>query len=497
MKVSLLPLPLKPSRPELLFCLAFDGRVPNAGARSKDAVKASRATRDLATGFRKVSVFHQAARSGPKRLAFIGMGKAGKVSAERLRRAAAIAQQKTEGLKLAGCRLWINDTDHAGVDAFAAGRALAEGLILGAYIYDYPRKVKPKRRQGQRAEVAYSGKKSKEFAAGFRVGVAGANAAVFARDLNNLPGNICTPSYLASQARKLAAPGLKVKVLEERDMSRLKMGALLGVSRGSKQPAKLILLDYRPAGAKQTVCVIGKGLTFDTGGISIKPAARMDEMRYDMCGGGAVLGMFHAIRNGGLRGVRGRTRVIGVVAASENMPGSDAQKPGDIATACDGTTIEVLNTDAEGRLILADAIAYARKIYKPKMMIDLATLTGAVIVALGHEATGIMGNDDDLVADVLAAGEACDEPLWRLPLWDVHREQIKSKFADIANLNSPSHGNGSTSGGAFLSTFVGDTPWVHLDIAGTAWGQRARDYYRGGASGTAVRTLLQWARSLG
>ena len=255
-------------------------------------------------------------------------------------------------------------------------------------------------------------------------------------------------------------------------------------------------MDYKPAGATRTVCVVGKGLTFDTGGISLKPGARMDEMRYDMCGGAAVLGLFHAIKGGALRGMRGKTRVVGVVAASENMPDASAQKPGDVVRACDGTTIEVLNTDAEGRLILADALAYANKTYKPEKIVDLATLTGAVIVALGHEATGIMGNDDELAHAVIDAGQEADEPLWQLPLWEAHKDQIKSKFADLANLNSPAHGNGSTAGGAFLSFFVGDTKWVHLDIAGTAWGQRARDYYRSGASGTAVRTLVRWVRSL-
>jgi leucyl aminopeptidase len=241
---------------------------------------------------------------------------------------------------------------------------------------------------------------------------------------------------------------------------------------------------------------VGKGLTFDTGGISIKPSSKMDEMRYDMCGGGAVFGLFHAITNGGMKGCKDKTRIVGVVPSSENMPGADAQKPGDVVTACDGTTIEILNTDAEGRLILADALAYAKKTYKPDQMVDLATLTGAVVVALGHEIAGVMGNDDDLIDDLIEAGQLADEPLWQLPLWDLHREQIKTKFADVANLNSPAHGNGSSSGGAFLSYFTKGVKWAHIDIAGAAWGAKAKDYYTGGATGTAVRTLLQWVRSL-
>ena len=367
-------------------------------------------------------------------------------------------------------------------------------MVLGAYKYQPARKEKPEPRNAQRCVVAYSGPQAKKFGEGFRVGVAGAEGAIFARDLGNKPGNECTPTYLATQAKKLAGPNLKVRVLNKADMERLKMGALLGVSRGSSQPPKLIVLDYKPAGAKRTVAVVGKGLTFDTGGISIKPSAKMDEMRYDMCGGAAVLGLFRAIKGGALRGLKG-TRVVGVVAASENMPDASAQKPGDVVRACDGTTIEVLNTDAEGRLILSDALAYTVKNFKPSKMLDLATLTGAVIVALGHEATGIMGTDDKLIQEVIASGSECDELMWQLPLWDVHKDQMKSKFADLQNINSPGQGNGSTAGGAFLSYFVGDTPWAHLDIAGTAWGGRARDYYRWGASGAPVRALVHWVRS--
>jgi leucyl aminopeptidase len=274
------------------------------------------------------------------------------------------------------------------------------------------------------------------------------------------------------------------------------MGALLGVARGSVEPPKLIVLDHHPAGAKRTVCVVGKGLTFDSGGISIKPSAKMDEMRYDMCGAGAVLGLFHAIHKGALAGGKDKVRIVGLIAAAENMPDAAAQKPGDVVRAMDGTTIEVLNTDAEGRLVLADALAYAVKTWQPDRMVDLATLTGAVIVALGHEAAGIMGNDDAHVAELIAAGKAADEPLWQLPLWDAHKEQVKSKFADLANINGPQHGNGTIAGAAFLSFFVGDTKWAHIDIAGSAWGGRAKDYYKSGASGTAVRTLLHWCRGL-
>src|SRR5262249_46392456 len=223
--------------------------------------------------------------------------------------------------------------------------------------------------------------------------------------------------------------------------------------------------------------------TFDTGGISIKPAAKMDEMRYDMCGAGAVLGLFHALRAGA---VTPKRRVVGLIAATENAIGPGAQKPGDVVRAMDGHTIEVLNTDAEGRLVLAEAIAYGKKFHQPEQIVDLATLRGAVVVALGHEVAGVLGNDQALIDALIAAGKAADEPLWQLPLWDVHKEQMKSKFADLANINGSQHGNGTIAGAAFLSFFAGDTKWAHLDIAGTAWGGISKDYYKSGASGTAV-----------
>jgi len=285
-------------------------------------------------------------------------------------------------------------------------------------------------------------------------------------------------------------------VLERAAMERLRMGALLGVARGSDEPPRFIVLEYRAGRAKGSVCVLGKGLTFDSGGISIKPAAKMDEMRYDMCGAAAVLGLFHALARGGLGASRPRYDVIGLIAAAENMPGPNAQKPGDVVRAMDGHTIEVLNTDAEGRLVLADAIAYARRFHAPVRLVDLATLTGAVVVALGHECAGIMGNDQALIDALREAGLKADEPLWQLPLWECHKEQLKSKFADLANINGPQHGNGAIAGAAFLSHFVGDVPWAHLDIAGAAYGGVAKDYYKGGAAGTAVRTLLHWVRAL-
>ncbi len=479
---------------DLLFVLSFEGTPPSLGKAHAAAMRAVKATGDLPTKARLVRVFHPGTKAAPTRLALVGMGARTALDTEALRRAGAVIQARAEALEVGTFQVLVDVKDHKGIDAFTAGKVLAEGAILGAYRYQPPRKDKPKARKGQRAEFLYRGKNEAEFKKGVKHGSVAAAGTVLARDVENMPGNLATPTYLAKQAQGFHGKTVKVKILEEKDMTRLGMNALLGVSRGSVEPAKLIVMDYNPKGAKETVCVVGKGLTFDSGGISLKPGARMDEMRYDMCGGGAVLGLFHAIANGGLQGSNKKVRVIGVVPSSENMPDADAQKPGDVVTAMNGTTIEILNTDAEGRLILADALAYAVKTFKPDQIVDLATLTGAVVVALGHEVAAVMGSDEGLIDSLIDAGKETDESLWELPLWDVHCEQIKSKFADIANLNSPSHGNGSISGGAFLSFFVGDTPWAHMDIAGTAYGARAKDYYRSGAVGTKVRMLLQWLR---
>jgi leucyl aminopeptidase len=485
-----------PPRADLVAAFAREGATPDAGAGLATAVAAARATGDLKSSFRSASTFHPAGKAMPRRLAFVGLGKEKALTGERLRRAAAVAQATAEKLEVRSFVLVVSGEALGSVTAEQAGAVVAEGLILGAYKYAPPRKESAKPRKGQDCSVVFLGKDQRGFARGFEFGRIGAAATVFARDLENQPSNLCTPTDLARAARGLAGGGVTVKVLDRRAMERLRMGALLGVARGSAEPPKFLVLEYGPRHAKDAVCVVGKGLTFDTGGISIKPAAKMDEMRYDMCGAGAVLGLFHALRHGALAGHRPQVRIVGLVAATENMPGDRAQKPGDVVRAMDGHTIEVLNTDAEGRLVLADAIAYGKRFYQPKQIVDLATLTGAVVVALGHEVAAVLGNDQKLCDALVAAGKAADEPLWQLPLWEEHKEQMKSQFADLQNINGSQHGGGTIAGAAFLSYFAGDTPWVHLDIAGTAWGGIGKDYHRSGAAGTAVRTLLHWVKTL-
>ncbi len=486
------------SRGDLVAVLAADGVDPDAGPGLQPAVAAAKATGDLKASFRATSLFHQPAKARCRRLAFVGLGKVASLDTERLRRAAAVAQATAAQLGVQAFSLVIGAASLGSLDREAAGRAIAEGLALGEYSYEAPRKERKKPRATTCSVVAVglSKKDERSFQRGVSLGSLAAAATVFARDLENRPANLCTPTDLGKAARGLAGGRIRVRVFDERAMAKWRMGALLGVARGSTEPPRFLELRYRAPRRKGTVCVIGKGLTFDTGGISIKPAAKMDEMRYDMCGAGAVLGLFHALANGALGDHPLQYDVVGLVAATENCIGPDAQKPGDVVTAMDGHTIEVLNTDAEGRLVLADAICYAKKFHAPKQIVDLATLTGAVVTALGHEVAGVMGNDQKLIDALVAAGKAADEPLWQLPLWDVHKDQMKSKFADLANINGGQHGNGSIAGGAFLSYFAGDTPWAHLDIAGTAYGGIAKDYYKHGAAGTAVRTLLHWLRAM-
>ena len=303
-----------------------------------------------------------------------------------------------------------------------------------------------------------------------------------AANLANLPGNICTPSYLARHARKLARSSAKlsVSVVEEKQMRALGMGALLSVSAGSEQSAKLIVMNYKGGKtADKPQVLVGKGVTFDSGGISLKPGAKMDEMKFDMGGAASVFGTMRAIAELALP-----LNVVGVVAAAENMPDGKATKPGDIVTSMSGKTIEVLNTDAEGRLVLCDALTYVAR-FKPAAVIDIATLTGACVVALGSHATGLFANEDVLAEQLLAAGIDSHDRAWRMPLWDDYQAQIKSNFADLANIGGP--GGGSITAACFLSHFARDYNWAHLDIAGSAWNSAPK-----GATGRPVALLTRY-----
>jgi leucyl aminopeptidase len=303
-----------------------------------------------------------------------------------------------------------------------------------------------------------------------------------ARELGNLPGNICTPTYLAEQAIEIGQQfnSVTTTIIDEDEMAELGMGSFLSVSRGSREPAKLITLDYKGAGDSRPVVLVGKGLTFDAGGISLKPSQGMDEMKYDMCGSASVFGTIRAIAELNLP-----INVVGVVPSSENLPDGAANKPGDIVTSMAGKTIEILNTDAEGRLLLCDALTYSER-FNPEIVIDIATLTGAIIVALGSQATGLMANDQTLANDLLKAGNDSFDRTWQLPLWDDYQQQLDSNFADIANVGGKEAG--SVTAACFLARFTDKYTWAHLDIAGTAWNSGKAK----GATGRPVPLLVQY-----
>jgi leucyl aminopeptidase len=334
----------------------------------------------------------------------------------------------------------------------------------------------------KRLALAVDRAAAKRAAAGLEQGLAIAHGMDLAKDLGNLPPNVCTPAYLADQARELAKRyRMKVTVLERADMERLGMHTLLSVAQGSARPPKFIVLEHR-AGAKtkKPVVIVGKGITFDTGGISLKPAAEMDEMKFDMCGAASVLGTMKAVGE-----MKLPLNVIGVIPTTENMPGGRATRPGDIVKSLSGQTVEILNTDAEGRLILCDALTYVER-FEPVAVIDIATLTGACVIALGHVATGLFANDDALAREVTGAGETAYDRVWHLPLWDDYQEQLKSNFADFANIGG--RPAGAVTAACFLARFTKRYPWAHLDIAGTAW-KSGREK---GATGRPVPLLTQF-----
>jgi len=317
-----------------------------------------------------------------------------------------------------------------------------------------------------------------------QMGYATGLGANMTRELVNLPGNICTPRFLAGEARKLARkhPKLSASVLDEKKMAELGMHSLLSVGNGSDQPSQLITIKYQGGPAKaRPYCLVGKGITFDTGGISLKPGAKMDEMKFDMGGAGSVFGTLYAAALMNLP-----INIVGVVAAAENMPSGRATKPGDVVTSMSGKTIEILNTDAEGRLVLCDALTYVKR-FSPEEVVDIATLTGAIIISLGQEASGIFSNDDHLADSLIAAGERSYDRGWRFPIWEEYHRQLESPFADLANIGTG--GAGSITAACFLSQFAEDYKWAHLDIAGTAFRSAPK-----GATGRPVPMLIEYLR---
>ncbi|HEY9037306.1 MAG TPA: leucyl aminopeptidase [Pseudomonadales bacterium] len=410
------------------------------------------------------------------RLLLIGCGKAGETDLQQWARSAGQCLQRLKARDAVVC------TDGLALDdAVSAARQLTHAIVAAQYHYSRTLSHKPAKPTLRKVGL-HGLDNNKATRHALQAGQSIAEGTHLARELGNLPGNICTPSYLASEARKLAKQhkSLQCQVLNESQMRKLGMGALLSVSRGSDEPACLITLQYKGGKAGQKpIALIGKGITFDSGGISLKPGAKMDEMKYDMCGAASVLGTLHAAA-----AMKLPLNIVGIVAASENMPNGRATKPGDIITSMSGKTIEVLNTDAEGRLVLCDALTYVGR-YKPDVVIDIATLTGACVVALGEHASGLFSNDDALADDLLQAGTQSGDRAWRMPLWDDYQKQLKSPFADMANIGGP--GAGSVTAACFLARFAEDYTWAHLDIAGTAWKSAPKN-----ATGRPVGLLSQY-----
>ncbi len=373
-----------------------------------------------------------------------------------------------------------------GRDAGWKARIAVERLSDAAYRFDAMRgKVDDKRTPPPaRASVTTTRSERDAAKAGVDTGRAIAAGTSLARDLGNLPGNVCTPRYLADQAKALAArqPKVTFKALDEARMKRLGMGSLLSVARGSREPPRLIVLEYRGAARSLApIVLVGKGVTFDSGGISIKPAGAMDEMKFDMCGAASVIGAMEACATLGLP-----LNVVALAPATENLPDGNASKPGDIVTTMAGTTVEILNTDAEGRLILCDTLTYAEQRYKPDVIVDVATLTGACVIALGHHASGLFSNHQPLADALLAAGEHAGDRAWQMPLWDEYAKQLESNFADVANVGG--RDAGAVTAASFLAKFATRQRWAHLDVAGTAWHSGKAK----GATGRPVGLLCQY-----
>ena len=467
----------------------FESRKLTRAAKALDEVSKGYLTKVLDQGdmdgrANTTLLLHNVPVIGSKRVLLVGLGKEEEYAEK-------VFQEATRAVFKALHQTGVKDIGLCVADLIVKGRdaawsVLQSTLLAEESVYRFDR-LKSKREERQPSlqkiifligdEVATA-----ETEQASQQGAAIARGMNIAKDLGNLAPNICTPTYLAEQAGEMAKTyNLKLSVLEEKDMEALGMGALLAVARGSHQPAKLIVLEY--CGQKNTekpVVLVGKGVTFDTGGISLKPAADLDEMKYDMGGAASVFGTLTAVAE-----MKLPINVTGIIPTTENMPGGNATKPGDIVTSLSGQTIEILNTDAEGRLILCDALAYAER-YNPEVVIDIATLTGACVVALGHVVSGLMGTDEPLVQELLQAGEKVSDRAWQLPLGDEYQELLRSNFADMANIGG--RWGGAITAACFLSRFTRKYRWAHLDIAGTAW----KSGKEKGATGRPVPLLTQF-----
>ena len=469
-------------------------------ALARGGLPPSLAALDQATGGALVRLFAAGDFSGKKddtalvyppgptpRVLLVGLGKTEEISRVAIRRAASTAAKRARSLGVPRAAFHLAAEAMGPVSAAEAGQAIAEGLAQGAWQYNEMKRPAAEQKPPLERMDLLAPAATEAVAAGHRIGAAIGAGQTLARGIQVLPGNVCTPSYVARTAEEIAQRyGFGVTVLDKAAIEREGMGALMAVAQGSAEEPRFIALEYKGAEGAPVV-LVGKGVTFDTGGISIKRAQNMEDMKYDMSGAAAVLGTFEMLGR-----LKPALHVVGLIPSTENMPSGTAVKPGDVITSLAGKTIEVINTDAEGRLILCDALAYARR-YRPACVLDIATLTGAIVVALGHTASGVMGTDERLIEDVRNAGERAGERVWPLPLWDEYRELMKSDIADVKNAGG--RPAGSISAGWFLREFVDGFPWAHLDIAGTAYTDREDATRVKGPTGVGVRLFSEFVLS--
>jgi leucyl aminopeptidase len=494
MKVSLLAKPLPAADGDVLVVGSYaeDKRPPDGLARLDRAMGGRLGEVLEAEGFQgkpsQLAHAYAGGRLAAKRVVVVGLGPRGQLTAETLRRAASAAVRRARDL---GARVVsvevLGDTLPLGQRA----RAVVGGALLGTYGFDRYKRDKPDREVEELRLVDPDQRHGPEVREAIHVGTTFADATRFARDLVNAPANDVTPAYLARTATQIARAGrLKLRIYDRAECERMKMGAFLGVAAGSEQPPKFIHLTYYPRGRpRRKVAIIGKGVTFDSGGLDLKPADGMLRMKNDMAGAAAVLAAMRA-----LPALRPAVEVHGIVAATENMVSGRAQRPGDVVRAMNGVTIEIGNTDAEGRLTLADALAYTVARVQPSEMVDLATLTGACVVALGSLCAGLLTTSQPLADRVKAAADLVGERVWQLPMIDEYRDGLKSDVADINNVGP--RGGGAINAAIFMREFTGDVPWVHLDIAGTAFSDKDLPLGPKGATGYGVRTLLAYLTDL-
>jgi leucyl aminopeptidase len=454
-------------RSDCLIVGIFEGGKLSASATLLDEISAQAITAVIKTGdmlgkLASTALIHHLANVSAKRVLLVGLGKQEELGAKqylKVIRAAAKALPKA----VTSVGFYLSEFAVKEMSTYEKVAQIVEVVSDATYQVNALKSEKPEVTALKKIAIYIEKAEESQAKSALAQGLAIAGGVKMAKDLGNLPGNVCTPTYLGKQAKQLAKDyGYKVDVLDRAQIEKLGMGAFLGVAQGSEEPMRLIVLQHKNGKKDQKpIALVGKGITFDTGGISLKPGSEMDEMKYDMCGAASVLGTFKAIGELNLP-----INAIGIIPTCDNMPSGKALKPGDIVTSMSGQTIEVLNTDAEGRLVLCDALTYAER-FEPSAVIDVATLTGACVIALGHHATAVYSNQDALAAELLEAGKAAHDRAWHMPLWDEYQPQLDSNFADMANIGG--RAGGSITAACFLSRFAKKYDWAHLDIAGTAW----------------------------